>query len=102
MTVTLQDAFTPLPSVADAVMVAVPAEVPFTTPFPDTIATLLLLVVHLTVFLVASDGCIDTTDTVDFFPTPIVSLVLPRVILLTGTVTFTSQTFRIVVLFLTP
>ena len=55
-TVILQVALTPLPSLAVAVIVAVPFARPLTTPFAVTVATFLLLVVHLTDLSFAVDG----------------------------------------------
>ena len=56
LTVILQTAFLPLPSIARAVIVAVPALTPFTTPLFVTLATLVLLLVHFKVFLTAFEG----------------------------------------------
>lgn len=54
--VTLHSAYTPLPSAAVALMVQVPAAIPFTTPLLLTWATLPLLVLHITFLMVAAEG----------------------------------------------
>ena len=54
-TVTVQEALAPLPSAAVAVMTAVPRAKAVTTPF-STLATLGLLLVQVTAWLVALSG----------------------------------------------
>ena len=56
MTVTLQVAFTPLPSAAMAVMVHEPADLAVTMPLVLTIAILVLLLDHVNSLFVASLG----------------------------------------------
>ena len=56
VTVTVQLAFTPLPSLAVAVMVAEPWLTAFTTPSAETVATLLLLLDHAIDWFVAVEG----------------------------------------------
>ena len=55
-TVTAHEACFPLPSLAVAVMVQLPTETPVTTPLLFTVATPVLLLVHVTDLFVASDG----------------------------------------------
>ena len=57
VTVTEHEALFPLPSAAVTVMVAVPALTAVTSPFASTVATLVLLLSHVTFLLVASSGC---------------------------------------------
>ena len=90
-TVILQTAFFPLPSFAVAVIVAVPFLTAFTTPLEVTVATALLLVVHLTALLLALAGPA-VAFSVKVFPLFRVREVLFRVILVTGCVTVTLQT----------
>ena len=76
-----------------AVIVAVPAAFAVTNPLVDTVATLVLELVHVTVLLVALDGVIVAVNC-DVFPTSKLSLVLFKLIPVTSTVfddTFTVQ-----------
>ena len=51
-----QTAFLPLPSAALAVIFAVPSVIPFTSPSPETVAILLLLLFQMTSLFVAFEG----------------------------------------------
>jgi hypothetical protein len=75
-TVTLAVAVFP-PSSVFTVIVAVPAELPVTTPTELTIATTVLLLDHLTALLVAFDGATIAVS-VSEEPASIVNAVLPR------------------------
>ena len=55
-TVTSHVAFTPLPSAAVQVMVAVPADTAVTTPLLFTVATLVFVLLHVTLLFVAFEG----------------------------------------------
>ena len=87
MTVTLQEAVFPL--LDFAVIVAVPALMAVTLPF-DTVATLLLEVLHVTVLLAALEGVI-VALIVSLVPFIKVSDVLESFTLDTGVVTVTLQ-----------
>ena len=90
-TVILQNALTPLPSLAVAVIVAVPFAIPLTTPFASTVAIFLSLLVQLRALLPASSG-VTVALMVTVFPTKIEALVLSSVTAETGLVTVTWQT----------
>ena len=90
MTVILQVAFLPLPSLAVAVMVTVPFLMPLTIPVWVTAAIFLLLVVHLTDLLLAEAGAIVTLRVV-VLPLIRVSFVLLIVSLVTGCLTVILQ-----------
>ena len=89
LTVTVQDAFTPLPSVAVAVIVAFPFWMPLITPFCDTVATFALLVVHL-MFLLLADAGRTAAFRVSVFPRSR-EAVYCRVTFVTGCFTVTTQ-----------
>ena len=92
-TVTLQAAFFPLPSAAVAVIVAVPFPMALTFPLESTVATFVLLLVHIT-FLISAFVGLTVTDRVCVFPTCIVRLLLFSVTLDTdffGVTTVTVQ-----------
>ncbi len=79
-----------------AVIVAVPAATAVTLP-PDTAATLLLLVVHVTVLFVALDGVmVAVSVAVPFGPS--VSAVLSSLMPVTATVGLTTVTLQVAVL----
>ena len=91
LTVILQDALTPLPSLAFAVIVAVPFAMPLTTPLASTVAIFWSLLVQLRSLLPASSGAtVALMATV--FPAKTTALVLSSVIAETGLVTVTWQT----------
>ena len=84
ITVILQVALTSLPSVATAVIVAVPSVFPVITPSSLTVAASSLLLVHFMVLFVASSG-FTVAVKVSVFPIITVVFVLFRVILSTNT-----------------
>jgi hypothetical protein len=90
MTATLQVAFFPLPSLAVAVIVAVPYLIALTLPSDVTVATDLLLVVHFTFLLFALEGP-TVAVSVAVFLASIVSVVLFSFTLVTGCLTVTVQ-----------
>ena len=91
LTVTLQEAFTPLPSFAVAVIVAVPFATAFTLPCASTVAIFVLLLFQVTALLLASEGTIDLTFSAVFAPLFRIRLVFASVIFVTGTLTVTLQ-----------
>ena len=88
-TVTLQVAFLPDPSAAVAVIVAVPAFTPFTTPFALTVAILLLLVVQTTLLLLGFFG-LKAAFKVSLPPISMLAFVLLSFTLVTGVPTVTA------------
>ena len=74
-TVTVQEALKLVPSLVVAVIVAVPAEIPVTTPLLFTVATAVLLERHVTVLLVALVGSTVAISWV-VLPSVMVALVL--------------------------
>ena len=94
VTVTLHVAISPLFDLA--IIVAVPADLAVTVPF-ETVATLLLLVVHVTVLSVASEGVIVAVS-VSVLPLFMVADVLFRLMPVTATVGFVTVTVQVAVL----
>lgn len=80
LTFILQVAFTPLPSFAVAVIVTVPFFSPVTLPEVDTLAILLLELVHVTPFTDGLLGAYFLTDNFTVFLRLIVALFLFSVI----------------------
>ena len=81
-----------LPLFVFAVIVAVPAAIPFTVPF-DTVATLVLLLVHVTVLSVASEG-LTVAVNVSELPFVIVADDLFKLIPVTATVELVTVTLQ--------
>ena len=84
-TVTTQVAVTPLPSLAVAVMLAVPKATAVTLPSASTVATASLSLLQVTVWSVASSGVTLLTLSVSVWPAVMVVAVLFSVMLVTGT-----------------
>jgi hypothetical protein len=98
LTITLQAAVLP-PSVVVTVIVAFPAPTPVTTPPVDTVATAVLLLLHVTFWFVAPDGVIAGIR-VSVPPTPIDTDVLFRDTLVTATAVALTETLQVAVLLL--
>jgi hypothetical protein len=96
VTVTAQVAVLLLPSAVVTVMVALPADIAVTVPF-DTLATALLLLLHVTVLFVASAGETVAVNVSDVLLTRLRS-VLFRDTLVTGTGTGATVTEQVAVL----
>jgi hypothetical protein len=90
LTVILQVAFTPLPSLAVQMIVAVPFPLAVTFPALVTVATFVLLLFHVTVLLFAAAGA-TVAFSANVFPFTIENDDLFNVILVTGCLTVTLQ-----------
>lgn len=90
MTVILQVDFTPLPSLVEQVITAVPFPVAVTVPAGETVATLVLLLFHETVLLLAEAGPTPALRS-SVLPFKSVAEDLPRLMTLTGILTVTLQ-----------
>ena len=83
LTVTAQVAVTPLPSLAVAVMLAVPKATAVTLPSASTVATASLSLLQVTVWSVASSGVTLLTLSVSVWPAEMVVAVLLSVMAVT-------------------